>query len=157
MARKQLSWKFAIWSMVSGSVSIWSILLVTRWYGDSLLIGSFGASAVLLFSAPNAEFSQPRNLIGGHLLSAIIGVTLVKLMGSTIFATGLAAGLAIVVMYLTHTLHPPGGATALIAVLRSADFDFILVPVLFGVIILLVNAIVVNNLVHHRKYPTVWF
>lgn len=153
--RERPSLRFAVWSFTSGTLSIWSILLVTRWYGDSLLIGSFGASAVLLFAAPSAELSQPRNLIGGHLISAVIAVLLVKLCGPTFFAVGLAVGLAIAAMYLTHTLHPPGGATALIGVMGSAGFDF--VPVLLGTIILLLNAMLVNNLVHHRKYPRVWF
>jgi CBS-domain-containing membrane protein len=157
VARKPLSFKFAIWSVLSSAVSIWSILFVTHWYGEPLLIGSFGASAVLLFSAPGGELSQPRNLVGGHVISAVIGVILVKLCGPTTLATGLAVGLAIGAMYLTHTLHPPGGATALIAVAGSAGWEFVIVPVLLGTIILLINAILVNNFVHHRKYPVVWF
>ncbi|WP_217157677.1 HPP family protein [Turneriella parva] len=155
--REPPSVRFAVWSFTSGALSIWSILLVTQWYGDTLLIGSFGASAVLLFAAPSAELSQPRNLIGGHLISAVIAVLLVKLCGPNFLAIGLAVGLAIAAMYLTHTLHPPGGATALIGVMGSAGFDFVLVPVLLGTVILLLNAMLVNNLVHHRKYPRVWF
>ncbi len=57
----------------------------------------------------------------------------------------------------THTLHPPGGATALIGVTGGVGYDFILMPVLVGVLILLFNAMIVNNFVHHRKYPKVWF
>lgn len=66
-------------------------------------------------------------------------------------------GLSIFVMYWIHTLHPPGGATAMIGVLGGVGVDFILFPVLIGVLILLVNALLINNLVHHRKYPVVWF
>ncbi|MCW7492792.1 HPP family protein [Leptospira sp. 2 VSF19] len=143
--------------MISSTVSIWSILAITNWSGHSLLIGSFGATAVLLFAVPEAPLSQPRNLIGGHLISATIAVILVAVFGTNFFTIGISVGLSIFVMYLTHTLHPPGGATALIGVMGGAGIDFIFVPVLVGAIILLMNALFVNNFVHHRKYPVVWF
>ncbi|WP_456298546.1 HPP family protein [Leptospira chreensis] len=155
--RNKRSLRFAIWSLISSTVSIWSILAVTNLSGHSLLIGSFGATAVLLFAVPDAPLSQPRNLIGGHLISATIAVILVATLGTNFFTIGFAVGLSIFVMYWTHTLHPPGGATAMIGVLGGVGVDFILFPVLIGVLILLVNALVVNNLVHHRKYPVVWF
>ncbi|WP_425269970.1 HPP family protein [Leptospira mtsangambouensis] len=157
MDRPKRSLRFAIWSLISSTVSIWSILAITNLSGHSLLIGSFGATAVLLFAVPDAPLSQPRNLIGGHLISATIAVILVATLGTNFFTIGVSVGLSIFVMYLTHTLHPPGGATAMIGVLGGVGVDFILFPVLIGVMILLVNALVVNNLVHHRKYPVVWF
>ncbi|WP_420844107.1 HPP family protein [Leptospira montravelensis] len=155
--RPKRSFRFAIWSLISSTVSIWSILAVTNWFGHSLLIGSFGATAVLLFAVPEAPLSQPRNLIGGHMISATIAVILVATLGTNFFTIGFSVGLSIFVMYLTHTLHPPGGATALIGVLGGVGVDFILFPVFIGVMILLVNALLVNNFVHHRKYPVVWF
>lgn len=155
--RNKISLKFAVWSFISSTLSIWSILAVTEWSGHPLLIGSFGASSVLLFAAPESILTQPRNLIGGHLVSAVIAVIIVKILGSSFFTIGFAVGFSIFCMYLTHTLHPPGGATALIGVMGSAKPEFILVPVLAGVIILLLNALIVNNIVYHRKYPTVWF
>ena len=78
----------------------------------SLLIGLFGASAVLLFWCNRPPLAQPRNLIGGHLVSAAVAVTMVELLGSTPLAMAFGVGLAIFVMNLTHTTHPPGGATA---------------------------------------------
>ncbi|TGK48060.1 HPP family protein [Leptospira bouyouniensis] len=142
---------------MSSTVSIWSILIVTNLSGHTLLIGSFGATAVLLFAVPDAPLSQPRNLIGGHILSACIAVILVYTIGTNFFTIGLSVGLSILVMYLTHTLHPPGGATALIGVIGGVGVDFIFFPVMLGVIVLLCNALIVNNLVHHRKYPVAWF
>ncbi|WP_425269528.1 HPP family protein [Leptospira jelokensis] len=133
------------------------MLLITNLSGHSLLIGSFGATAVLLFAVPDAPLSQPRNLIGGHLLSATIAVILVQTIGTNFFTLGLSVGLSIFVMYLTHTLHPPGGATALIGVIGGVGVEFIFFPVMVGVVLLLLNALVVNNLVHHRKYPVAWF
>ncbi|WP_411823874.1 HPP family protein [Leptospira sp. 'Mane'] len=155
--RNKVSLKFAIWSFISSSLSIWSILAVTEWFGHPLLVGSFGASAVLLFAVPDSPLAQPRNLVGGHLVAAITSVIVVAIFGTSNFSIGFALGLSIFFMYLTHTLHPPGGATALIGVIGHSGPMFILVPILLGVIILLLNAILVNNLVYHRKYPTVWF
>lgn len=123
------------------------------------LIGSFGASSVLVYGIIESPFSQPRNLVGGHLISAIIGVTINKLFPETLFiAAPLAVSLSIVAMQVTKTLHPPGGATALIAVIgtqkiKSLGYWYILSPVLSGVVILLLTALVFNNMTSSRKYP----
>jgi CBS-domain-containing membrane protein len=124
--------------------------------GHPLLIGSFGASAVLLFGATESPLAQPRNLVGGHLLSAIVAVAVVALLGSTPLSMALGVGIAIFVMNITHTTHPPGGATALIGVQGAAGLGFVLVPVLTGVLILLATAVVTNNVVFHRSYPKHW-
>ena len=129
----------------------------------TLIIGSFGASAVLLYAAIKSPLAQPRNLVGGHILSALIGVACFQLFGSTIWvASALAVSFAIVAMLATKTLHPPGGATALIAVIggakvHSLGFFYALVPAGAGAVILLVVALLVNNLSKNRKYPEYWF
>lgn len=128
------------------------------------VVGSFGASAVLLYGAPQAEFSQPRNLIGGHLISAIIGVALFKYACLDIAILGaLAVSLSIVAMHLTRTLHPPGGATALIAIIgteqiHNLGFMYVISPILLGAMILLFVALFVNNLSRNqqRHYPRYW-
>ena len=100
----------------------------------TLVVGSFGASAVLIYGVPNSPLSQPRNLIGGHLLSAIVGVVSYKLFSSNLFlATAIAVSTSILIMQLTLTLHPPGGATSLIAVIggeqiHELEFFYILIP-----------------------------
>ncbi|AGA33422.1 Membrane protein, HPP family [Thioalkalivibrio nitratireducens DSM 14787] len=127
-----------------------------------LLISSFGASAVLLFGAPRSPLAQPRNLVGGHLLSALIGVAAFKLLGGQIWlAEAGAVATAIAAMHLTRTLHPPGGATALLAVMggeqvHSLGFLFVLLPVAAGALILLAVAVLFNNLPKTRRYPEVW-
>jgi CBS-domain-containing membrane protein len=129
----------------------------------SLIIGSFGASAVLVYGAIKSPLAQPRNLVGGHILSAFIGVACFQLFGNTIWiASALAVSLAIVAMLATKTLHPPGGATALIAVIggakvHSLGFFYALVPAGLGAVILLFVALLVNNLSQNRKYPEYWF
>ena len=123
------------------------------------LIGSFGASSVLIYGAVNSPLAQPRNLIGGHVLSALVGVTVYKLCPEILWLnTSLAVAFSIVVMQITKTMHPPGGATALIAVLpaqkiQELGYWYALSPVLSGAIILLVVALIFNNIPKGRKYP----
>lgn len=156
--RPDTTLKYAVWSFISGTTGILVIYLVTDLVGTPhpLLIGSFGASAVLLFGANDSPLAQPRNLVGGHVFSAIVAVMMVAAFGSSPLTTALAVGVALLVMNLTHTTHPPGGATALIGVQASAGPEFILVPVLAGALILLVTALFTNNVVYHRKYPRHW-
>lgn len=124
------------------------------------LIGSFGATSVLIYGAIQSPLAQPRNLIGGHVISALIGVTIYKFLPEIIWLTApLAVALSIVIMQITKTLHPPGGATALIAVIgtekvKALGYWFVLSPVLSGVIILLSIALIFNNITNNRKYPT---
>ena len=151
-----MSLRYAFWSFISGTFGILVISEITSLVGYPLLIGSFGASAVLLFGATESPLAQPRNLIGGHLVSAAVAVGVVALFGSTPVTMALAVGLAILVMNLTHTTHPPGGATALIGVQGAVGPAFILLPVLAGALILLATALFTNNVVYHRRYPKNW-
>jgi CBS-domain-containing membrane protein len=129
------------------------------------LIGSFGASAALLYGAPHSDFAQPRNLIIGQLVAAFVGVTAYKAIGAHVGLAGaVAVATTIAILQVTHCLHPPAGATALIAVLGPVQvhrlgYVFVLTPVLTGSVILLAVAVVVNNLSKHseRHYPTMWW
>jgi len=126
------------------------------------VIGSFGASAVLIYGAPRSPLSQPRNLVGGHGVSALVGVTVYLLLPNPIWlASALAVASAIVAMHVTKTLHPPGGATALIAIIGSAKIHelgywYVVSPVLLGALLMLGVAVVMNNLVSGRPYPDRW-
>lgn len=123
------------------------------------LIGSFGASSVLVYGVIQSPLAQPRNLIGGHLVSALIGVSVQKLAPDILWITApLAVSLSIVLMQITKTLHPPGGATALIAVTGSAELKnlgywYVVSPVLVGSLILLAVALIFNNVTSNRQYP----
>jgi CBS-domain-containing membrane protein len=89
--------------------------------GRLLVIASFGASAVLIFGAIKSPLAQPRNLVGGHVVSALVGVTVFKLLSPWAWlAAGVAVGTAIAAMHATKTLHPPAGATSLIAVMGAS-------------------------------------
>jgi len=158
-----------IWSWIGAFLGVFLVLTFARCLTlasvDRLfLIASFGASAVLVYGAPMAEYSQPRNLVGGHLVSAIIGVTVFVLIGDkTILAGPTAVSLAIVAMHFTRTLHPPGGATALIAIIggnkiHSLGYSYVLSPVLLSSMVLLSVALLVNNMSANpkRHYPVYW-
>jgi CBS domain-containing membrane protein len=123
------------------------------------LIGSFGASSVLIYGIIQSPFSQPRNLIGGHLISAFIGVTVNKLVPDIVWISApLAVSLSIICMQITKTLHPPGGATALIAVtaskqIKDLGYMYVISPVLVGILILFLTALIFNNITSTRSYP----
>lgn len=126
------------------------------------IIGSFGASAVLLYGAIRSPLAQPRNLMGGHMISAVIGVAFYKLLpGQPWLASALAVATAIAAMHATKTLHPPGGATALIAVIGSSKIHalgylYALIPVGLGASMMLIVALLVNNIPKTRRYPEFW-
>ena len=152
-----------IWTFLGSFVGIGIIGFLNSNHfsaSDNLfLIGSFGASSVLVFGIINSPLAQPRNLIGGHVIAAIVGVTLHRLIPQEAWLScALSVSLSIVFMQITKTLHPPGGATALIANIGSykiqqLGYFFVLMPVLSGVFILLLVAILFNNASPHRSYP----
>lgn len=151
------------WAFVGSFVGIGIIAYLqsqTLPHSDVIyLIGSFGASSVLVYGVIQSPLAQPRNLIGGHLISALIGVTVQKLAPDILWITApLAVSSSIVLMQITKTLHPPGGATALIAVTGSAELKnlgywYVVSPVLAGSLILLLVALFFNNITANRQYP----
>jgi CBS-domain-containing membrane protein len=128
----------------------------------ALMFGPFGASAVLVYGAIKSPLAQPRNLVGGHFFSAVVGVAAFKIFqGQPMLAGATAVATSIAVMHATKTLHPPGGATALIAVvggqkIHSLGFLYAVVPAALGAIILLIVALLFNNIPKTRKYPEFW-
>ena len=159
-----VDWKEHFWSFSGSFVAIGVLAYIQSIHfsgNDAVyLIGSFGASSVLVFGIIQSPFSQPRNLVGGHLISALIGVTIHKLVPDIIWiAAPLAVSLSIVLMQITKTLHPPGGATALIAIIgsdkiKALGYMYAFSPVLIGVLILLFTALIFNNMTSHRSYPS---
>ncbi len=162
-----VSWREVLWSGLGGFGGIGLVAALESWLLQGtdlvLLIASFGASATLLFGAVQSPLAQPRNLVGGHLLSALVGVTAVKLLSPHLFlAAGLAVGGSIALMLATRTLHPPGGATALMAVvggpkIQALGYLFVFLPVAAGSLLLLLTALLFNNLIPRRRYPVFWW
>lgn len=155
-----------LWSWLGAFLGIGAVGLVGQFVlvgTDNLfMIGSFGASSVLVYGVPHSPLAQPRNLVGGHLLSALVGVLCYQVFSPIPgLAEAVAVASAIAFMHLTRTLHPPGGATALIAVigseeLHSLGYLFAFVPAGLGAVILLIVGLLVNNLSAHRRYPEFW-
>lgn len=149
-------------STLGGFVGILLVLLVSGrvldFHGAALVVASMGASAVLLFATPHSTLSQPWSLLGGHLISAAIGVTCAQAFSNPYYAGALAVAFSIGAMHYLGCLHPPGGATALVAVLggepvRALGYGFLVTPVLANVMIILLVAIAANYPFRWRRYP----
>lgn len=148
-------------SGVGGFVAIFLIFVVSHLFlGDDayLIVTSMGAAAVLLFAIPHGPLSQPWPLFGGNLISALIGVSCAKLVPDMFIAAALAVGISITVMYYLKCVHPPGGATALAAVIggpavEKLGYLFVVTPVLLNVLLIFTVAFSFNYFFKWRRYP----
>ena len=162
MNRLPMNYKDALISGVGGFLGIFAIFMSSYWLLDPetavLIVPSMGASAVLLFAAPHVPFSQPWNLVGGHAVSAIVGVFCWQWIPDYTVAASASVGIAISVMYLLRCIHPPGGATALAAVIGSErlhhlGYSYEYAPILLNTITILIVAVSFNALFKWRLYP----
>ncbi|MFL9833025.1 HPP family protein [Chryseobacterium terrae] len=159
-----VDYKEHFWSFLGAFFGIGLIAFLQSHYllqqENVFLIGSFGASSVLIYGAIQSPLAQPRNLVGGHVISALVGVTVYQIVPDILWLSApLAVAFSIILMQYTKTLHPPGGATALIAVtspgkIADLGYWYVLSPVLSGCLILLLVALIFNNLTKNRSYPT---
>jgi CBS-domain-containing membrane protein len=155
-----------IWSWVGGFIGIGVVAYINYnlLAGTNLLmlVAPLGASAVLIYGAVKSPLAQPRNFVGGHLICALIGVASYQVLHSNLWlASALAVSVAIAAMHVTKTVHPPGGATALIAVIgdkriHDLGFFYAIMPIGVGALVLLIIALLVNNIPKTRKYPEYW-
>ncbi|MDO9220595.1 MAG: HPP family protein [Thiobacillus sp.] len=149
-----------------GLIGILMVLWVSHYWmeghGGVLAVASMGASAVLLFAAPHGALSQPWPVFGGNLVSAVIGVTCARWLGhDPMVAASVAVALSIAAMYTLRCLHPPGGATALYAVLggeavHALGYGYVFSPVVLNVVVLLAVAVAFNYPFAWRRYPQCW-
>ena len=157
----------AFWAWVGSTLSLLCIALLDKYYFQAhdinFLMASFGASAVLVFGTPQSPLAQPRNVMGGHFISAIAGVTCqLFLASSPTLAICTSVSLAIFLMTFTKTLHPPGGASALLAVvgddsIKQLGYLYAITPCLFGASILVLIGILLSYITKRKKYPLVWW
>jgi CBS-domain-containing membrane protein len=145
------------WSWCGSFIGIAATAYLSVKTNSPLLMAPFGATSVLIFGIPDSPLAQPRNVIGGNLVAALVSLTILHLFGSEPWAMGMAVATAIGMMQLTHTLHPPSGAVALVVMMTKASWQFLLTPALEGSIILVLCAVVFNNLAHERTYPKYWY
>jgi CBS-domain-containing membrane protein len=151
------AWSNAIVSGLGGFVVIFLLALLTADFHTLLLIAPFGASCVLVFALPQSPLAQPRNVIGGHLVSTTVGLVTFTLLGSQPLSFGIAVGVAIAAMELTGTLHPPAGADPIVVLLAKASWTFLLSPVLTGAIAIVALGFVYHRAISRRRYPTKMF
>lgn len=143
-------------AFVGGFLAIAVIALLAQSLHVALVLGSFGASCVLVFGYPEVPFSQPRNVVLGHLFSTLIGLVFVHLCGPYWWSVALAVGSAIAVMMLTRTVHPPAGSNPVIVFLMKPAWDFALFPTLAGAVILVLVALIFHNVTREARWPKYW-
>jgi CBS-domain-containing membrane protein len=143
----------ALLAGLGGTLTIGVLAICARIAVTPLIIAPFGVSCVLLFAVPASPLAQPRNVIGGHMLSALIGLAVVAAMGPSPVAMAVAVGLAIAAMRLTGTLHPPAGADPIVVIAAGAPWWFFAVPVGVGAAVLVASAIVYHRFVTGLAYP----
>ena len=142
-------------------LGIFHLLLVDS-TGLPLIMAPLGASAVLVFGAFRSPLAQPRNVVGGHVLSGLIGVTVYQLVGDhQALAVSLSVPSAIALMHLSGTLHPPGGATAFVGAaggpaVHALGYWFVLTPCALGSMVMILTALLINNLPRQHRYPQFW-
>ncbi|WP_127085997.1 HPP family protein [Dulcicalothrix desertica] len=150
------SYRQILLSGIGSFLGIASLVYLSLHTNYPLIAAPFGASAVLLYAVPESPLAQPRNVIGGNILGALTCIILVHLFGSAPWVQAASVAVAIKLMLLTKTLHPPGGAVALVGAMSHASWGFLFAPVLAGSIIILSCTYAFNNLVAKRTYPKHW-
>ena len=121
------------------------------------LIASFGSSMVLLFGYPESPFAQPKNVFFGHLITSLVGVLILMFLPVDQFLQiAIAVGLGIFVMILLGVTHPPAGGNPIVIILGAVSYDFLLNPIIFGSIIIIIYAIILNRFILKKNYPSSW-
>lgn len=144
------------WSWFGSFLAIAATAYLSAKTNTPLIMAPFGATSVLIFGVPDSPLAQPRNVIGGNLVAALVSLSILHLFGSNPGAMGLAVATAIGIMQFTGTVHPPSGAVALVVMMTKASWQFLLTPALEGSIIMVLCAVVFNNLAEERTYPKHW-
>ncbi|PIT13046.1 hypothetical protein BGI32_11855 [Snodgrassella alvi] len=140
-----------------GTLGIFVLLLITYWSGTLAIMAPFGATCVLLFAVPKAPLAQPRSVIGGHFISALVGILFINLFGNGILSIALAVGISIALMQFLRVVHAPAGANPILIMMSGiTDYSFLLTPVLIGSVLLVLVALIVNNIGTGTHWPCYW-
>lgn len=149
-------------STIGSFVGVFIVIFISRYFvnfaDNALIIASIGASAILIFAVPHGALSQPWAVLGGHCISAFIGVSCYRFIPQFLLAAPTAVAIATLAMYYLRCMHPPGGATALTAVIGSEHihalgYQYVMTPIFLNVVILLSSAVVFNYFFKWRRYP----
>lgn len=142
---------------IGGALSILILLLLGQWSHHMWIMAPFGASCVLLYTVAQSPLAQPRNIIFGHFISALVGLVCLKFFPINIWTIAGSVGVAIALMQYCRCVHPPAGANPLVILLTAHtvyyDWDFLIFPVLCGAVALVLVALLVNNIKVTKKWP----
>jgi CBS-domain-containing membrane protein len=142
-------------SAIGGLIAITMISFVIVYLGFPRAVAPLGASCIIVFGAHKSPLSQPRNVIGGHLIATTVALMIGSLLGNSLFIMGLVLAIVLILMTVTQTIHPPAAASALIAVNFQEGWDF-LIPIVIGTLLLVLISTIYNNLFQTRQYPKHW-
>ena len=145
-------------ALIAGFFSAFTIgVLTILTYKSTLgffIAGSFGSSMVLLFGFPESPFAQPKNVFFGHLCTALVGVFFVNFVPLPIYINiALGVGVGVFLMILLNIVHPPAGGNPIMVIIGSASYDYLVSPIIFGCIIILLIAVLVNKYLLKKNYP----
>jgi len=146
----------ALFASLGGFIAIGFISFLANYSNYPLIMGSFGASCVLIFGYPDSPFSQPKNVIAGHLFSTFIGLACLHFIGPQWWSMALALAVSLGVMIVSNTVHPPAGSNPIIVFLTNANWSFIFLPSTLGSITLVIVAFIFINLSSKKLYPKSW-
>lgn len=121
-----------------------------------LMMAPFGASCFLAFAVPESPLAQPRNIVFGHLISSLVGLAVLSIFGPGWPGMALAVGLAVSAMMWSGTGHAPAGADPAVIFVLQPGLDFLLTPVLSGALLIVVVALLFNNMRRGKRYPVYW-
>jgi CBS-domain-containing membrane protein len=140
----------------AGVFSVIAVLSLASFnWGALLLLGSFGSTAVMMFTFPELHFSQPRSVIGGHVICTAVGLAALAVFGATWWSLASAAAACVALMMLTRTLHPPAGSNPIIVFLTAPKWSFLLFPTLLGAVTMVLVALAYHRATR-RPYPLYW-
>ena len=141
-------------SGISASIVIGVLAFLTlRTSAGILLMFSFGATVFLVFALHELETAQPKNVFFGHLVSVLVGIIFNETIGFSFYSLGLAVGIAVTLMIYLKIMHPPAASNPLVVLFTDVSFEYILFPVIFGTLAIIVMSIFLNRIVLKRKYP----
>ena len=152
---KNLEFKKAFIAGIFSIITIGCLTLLTyKTEFGVFLVASFGSSMVLLFGYPESPFAQPKNIILGHLITSVVGVIFLNYISLPIYLMlPLAVGFGVMLMIALNVTHPPAGGNPIIIIMGSVSFDYLLMPVVVGSIIVVVFGIILNKFILKKEYP----
>ncbi|MGE0565194.1 MAG: HPP family protein [Pseudolabrys sp.] len=150
-------WLAVIGGACGAMLAVWAMEAFAAHVAVPLMTVPFGTSIVLVMGNPEVEPAQPRALVGGHIVSALVGLMVVKAVGPGAFAAAAAVGFAMIAMHFTRTFHPPAGINPLLVVVADMPWTFLLVPVAAGAVALALFAWVWHALVRRYPWPHRWW